>query len=205
MNKIPIGIIGAGGHTRSILNSVDTESFHIQGIYDDNYNKDINEIVCEIPLVGKVADIPQKIQLVLSIGDNKKREKLFFKHFDRILKENIIHKTAIIEGYVRIGNSNQILANCYINAYSSIGNNNLINTGCIIEHETSIGNHNHLSVGSVICGRVTIKNECFIGAGSVIINNISICDNVIIGANAVVISNITEPGVYVGNPTRKVK
>jgi len=33
---------------------------------------------------------------------------------------------------------------------------------------------------------------------------VSICDDVVIGAGAVVTKDITEPGTYVGNPTRKL-
>ena len=34
--------------------------------------------------------------------------------------------------------------------------------------------------------------------------NITICDNVIIGMNSNVIKNINEPGIYVGNPLKKL-
>ena len=34
---------------------------------------------------------------------------------------------------------------------------------------------------------------------------VNICDNVVIGAGAVVTKNITEPGVYVGNPAKKIR
>lgn len=44
-----------------------------------------------------------------------------------------------------------------------------------------------------------------IGAGSVIIGPVDICDNVTIGAMSLVNKSITEPGVYVGTPARRVK
>jgi len=34
---------------------------------------------------------------------------------------------------------------------------------------------------------------------------VQICSNVVIGAGSVVVKNIDEPGVYVGNPARKIK
>lgn len=43
-----------------------------------------------------------------------------------------------------------------------------------------------------------------IGAGSVVIGPIDICDNVTIGAMSLVNKSITEPGVYVGVPVRKI-
>jgi acetyltransferase-like isoleucine patch superfamily enzyme len=54
--------------------------------------------------------------------------------------------------------------------------------------------------GDVIIGnKVFIGNNCYIGPG------VKIVDGVVIGANTVVHEDITEPGVYAGNPIRKVK
>lgn len=52
--------------------------------------------------------------------------------------------------------------------------------------ETKIGNH--ISIGS-----------------NVTILPVSICDKAVIGAGAVVTKDITEPGVYAGNPAKKIK
>lgn len=43
-----------------------------------------------------------------------------------------------------------------------------------------------------------------IGAGSVVIGPVDICDNVTIGAMSLVNKSITEPGVYVGVPARRI-
>lgn len=205
MNKVNVSILGAGGHTRSIINLINSDLYHILGIYDDNYNENSNENVLGIGFKGVISEITLKSKIILSIGDNHKR-KLLFKRFDGgVLLDNLIHKTSLIEQHSNIGNSNQIFANSYINSLVSIGNNNIINTGCLIEHESHIGSHNHISIGSIICGRVYIGNECFLGAGSVIKDKIKICDNVVIGANSLVINDIINPGVYVGSPVIKIK
>jgi acetyltransferase-like isoleucine patch superfamily enzyme len=34
---------------------------------------------------------------------------------------------------------------------------------------------------------------------------VSVCDRVVIAAGAVVTKNITEPGIYVGNPAKKLR
>ena len=68
-----------------------------------------------------------------------------------------------------------------------------------------IGNNCHIAPNSTICGRVQISNNVFIGAGVVIIDKVKICEQVTIGAGSLVLKDITEPGVYVGNPIRKIK
>jgi acetyltransferase-like isoleucine patch superfamily enzyme len=34
---------------------------------------------------------------------------------------------------------------------------------------------------------------------------VAVCDDVVIGAGAVVTKDITEPGIYAGNPARKLR
>lgn len=50
----------------------------------------------------------------------------------------------------------------------------------------------------------TIGNKVSIGSNATIMP-VSICDHVIIGAGAVVTKDIEEPGIYVGNPAKKLR
>ena len=54
-------------------------------------------------------------------------------------------------------------------------------------------------------GEITIGNNVYVGTNAIILPNVHITDNVIIGAGAVVSKDITEDGVYVGVPARRVK
>ncbi len=200
-----VHIVGAGGHTRSLINLLSYSDYLINGIYDNNFDEQNEETIMSSRLIGKISNIKIEDLLVLSYGDNGIREKYFYQYKDQLITENLIHPKTHIENNFKFGISNQIFANVYINSNIVIGDNNIVNTGAIIEHEVEIENHNHISVGSIICGRVKIGNNCFIGAGSTIIDKISICDNVIIGANSVVIKDIDMPGTYVGNPVRRIK
>ena len=51
---------------------------------------------------------------------------------------------------------------------------------------------------------VSSGDNVFLGIDSIVMCNVKICDNVIVGAGAVVTSSIRTPGVYAGNPARKV-
>ena len=48
-----------------------------------------------------------------------------------------------------------------------------------------------------------IGNHVSIGSNATILP-VDICDHVVIGAGAVVTKSITEPGIYAGNPARKL-
>jgi len=52
---------------------------------------------------------------------------------------------------------------------------------------------------------VKIGNGVIIGYRSLIMIGVEINDYIVIGANSVVVKNLTEKGIYVGNPARKIK
>jgi acetyltransferase-like isoleucine patch superfamily enzyme len=49
-----------------------------------------------------------------------------------------------------------------------------------------------------------VGNRVSIGSNATILP-VSICDRAVIGAGAVLTSDITEPGIYAGNPARKIR
>lgn len=205
--KNKVFIVGSGGHCRSVIVLLESNGLKICGIFDDSYRLKTEEVISGYKIYGKVeaASSLRSSKIVLAIGDNKIRAKLFDLFYGSLLKKNLVHPEARIEKRTILGLGNQIFAEAYINSESVIGSNNILNTGCIIEHETIIGNSNHISVGAMLCGKVTLLDRCFIGAGAVIIDKIKICSDVIVGANSVVVEDIKKPGTYVGNPVRKIE
>ncbi|MCY0093034.1 hypothetical protein OEG82_03155 [Hoeflea sp. J2-29] len=49
-----------------------------------------------------------------------------------------------------------------------------------------------------------LGDNVVLGEASILLGPLEICDNVVIGAGALVNKSITEPGIYVGSPARKV-
>lgn len=199
-----IYIFGAGGHTRSLISLLNNQSIKIAGLYDETFDPQKDEIINSCKVIGGLPGYEFAGKIILSYGNNIKRMDLYNNYRANIFTLNISHSTSYIDENVTFGNSNFIFAKAVINSNVQVGENNIINTGSIIEHEVKIGSHNHFSVGSIICGRVEIGDECFIGAGAVINDKIKICNGVTVGSNSVVIRSINEPGIYVGNPVRKI-
>lgn len=200
-------VIGAGGHTRSLMSLIDeSNNYMILGIFDDSFAKFPNEVIGTASLIGSIADIQNSsAKMIVSIGDNIKRKRMVSKFSERVLVDNIIAGSAIIRKDVKIGVANQIFEQAFINAGVLIGDFCVINSKALMEHESIIGNYCHVAVGAIICGRVTIGDNCMIGAGSIIKDRVSIVSDVIIGAGAVVIKDIKSSGTYIGNPLRKIK
>ena len=199
-----IAIIGAGGHTRSLLNILSILGFKIEGIYDNSFKVDQNELIEGIPLKGLIDDIPSALFKIISKGSCNDRAELFAKYKSKVLKNNIVHPSALIETR-DIGIANQVSAMTYISNTACIGNNNIIYSNTSIEHEVKIGDHNVITMNVALCGRVKLGSRVFVGAGASILPSVEVCDDVTIGAGAVVTKNIIESGTYIGIPAKKVK
>ncbi len=56
-----------------------------------------------------------------------------------------------------------------------------------------------------IWGKITLGNNIYVGTNAMIMPGVTIIDNVIIGAGSIVTKSITEDGVYVGVPAKRIK
>ncbi len=197
-----VSIIGAGGHTRTLINLLTLNSIPVNAIYDDNQINNA-ERISGIPVLH-LASISEDEIVLISKGNVP--DKFFYtqKYSKQLMEENIIHPKALIETF-QIGLFNQISPLVYISNTSIVGSHNIIYSGSVLEHESEIGDFNIITVNVSICGRVKIGNRCYLGAGSVILPNITICDDVIVGAGAVVTKNISTKGTYVGTPAKNIE
>lgn len=145
--------------------------------------------------------IAPEIKTVIAIGDNAIRKKVA-KQFDHL--NFSAFNAGKIYGPLKWGEGLIVCPGTILTCNITIGIHCLINLNCTIGHDCIIGDFVTISPGANISGNVTIGNGCYIGSNAVIRDKITICDNVTIGAGGVVVKDITEPGVYVGNPVKKI-
>jgi len=86
-----------------------------------------------------------------------------------------------------------------------IGHNVTIGSLVNIGHNCFIDDHTVITPGCVLCGRVQIGKNCWVGVNSSFKHGVKICDNVVIGQHSNVRHDIIEPGIYAGDPIRKIK
>lgn len=136
---------------------------------------------------GKNVTVVQPVNLYgCSIGDDS-----FIGPFVEIQKD------------VTIGNKTKIQSHAFICELVEVGNN------CFISHGAMF--INDLFADGKPAGGVKEKwkstkigNQVSIGTNATVLP-VTICDNVVIGAGSVVTKNITQPGIYAGNPAKKIK
>lgn len=221
-----LALIGSGGHCKVVIDAIESvpaNSFakhYVDCIADINYKEEDGETICGYKVVdvnklgtstllyekayhNTVIESKVPLNVFISIGDNKTREKYFNKFKSRVLT-NVIHSASIVSTKARLNKGIFINAGAIVNAGVYILDNVIINTGAIVDHDCAIGHNSHIAPGVKLAGRVGIGDNCLIGIGSSVIQNIKICDNVTVGAGSVVTKDITNPGTYVGIPARKV-
>ena len=109
--------------------------------------------------------------------------------------------------FVEIQNNVKIGSGTRVQSHSFICSQVIIGKDCFIGHGVMFVN-DKFSNGEVNFEPpfedTIIGNNVLIGSNATVLP-ISICDDVIIGAGSVVTKDITKPGVYVGNPAKKIK
>jgi sugar O-acyltransferase (sialic acid O-acetyltransferase NeuD family) len=199
-----VAILGAGGHARTLISLLSRMEIEVEGLYDDNFNPQVKEVIEGYPLLGSYSDVQKEAEVVISKGSIEDRYELYKQFEQQLFQPNVIHDSAVIESK-KVGIANQISALTFIAETASIGDHNIIYSQSCLEHEVEIGNHNILTVNVSLCGRAKLGSFIYVGAGAVILPNVEICDHVIIGAGAVVTQSIHSPGTYVGLPAKKMK
>ena len=204
-------LCGAGGHCRSVIDSIDRDKYSDIIILD--LLKMIGKDICSIPVSGTDADIEKFFEMgyrqafiaIGSIGFPKKRIDLYKK-----LKKTgfqfpvIIDSTAIVsKTNVTIDDGVYIGKGVIINTGVHLGSFSIINTGAIIDHDCEIGNFVHIGPGVRMSGEVHVHDNTHVGIGSSLKQTIKIGKNSIIGAGSVVISDIAESVTAFGIPCKE--
>lgn len=108
-----------------------------------------------------------------------------------------------IQKNVKIGKKCRIQSHAFICELVEIGDNCFISHGAMFINDTfSIGRP--AGENKELWRATKIGNNVSVGTNSTILP-VKICDGVVIGAGSVVTKNIKEPGIYAGNPAKKIR
>lgn len=196
-----VALIGAGGLAFEVISFLEKSCrYNVEYLYDSTIKEDIKKNGYLISNKLKI-DIPHFI----AVGYPETKQKII-KSIKVHLKlaSPFIHVLGAQGNNVHIGDGSVIYPMVTLTSNISIQQMATINSNSLIGHDCKIGEMFHASTGSAVSGNVTIGDRVFLGANSCIKEKISICSDVIIGAGGVVIRDIKDPGIYAGNPVRKL-
>ena len=108
-----------------------------------------------------------------------------------------------IQKDVIIGNGCKIQSHSFICELVTIGDNTVIAHGVMFINDL-FATGKPANGDKTLWKNTLIGNNVSIGSNSTILP-VNICDNVVIGAGSVVTKDIKEPGIYLGNPAKKLR
>lgn len=199
-------IIGAGGYSKSVLDSIDYYNYTIKGFLDE-FSMDKEHLGHPV-LWHSLNEIktPEKYFYFIAIGNNLRRKIWYDRLMERNLRLiNVVDKTAVISPEAKIGFGCFFGKMSIVNSKALIGNNCIINTRALIEHGCTLNDHANISTNSVINGDVVIGEGSFIGSSSVTIGQKRVGEWSTVGAGAVVISDVGDNITVAGVPARVIK
>ncbi|MDG0947444.1 acetyltransferase [Bacillus paranthracis] len=208
-----IVVIGSGGFSKQVIEIIEqlnliNPEYKLLGIIDDNKSL-VGTEVLGYEVIGdtdyiKQLSKQQKIQGVIAIADGEIRE-----HISRKLNDvqwvNLIHPSAVVSNYTKLGEGNIICAGVVINPECEMGNHSHINIGSTLGHDVLMLDYVTVMPGSKISGNVNLKSKSMVGTGATIIQGVTIEENVILGAGTVVTKNTKPNYLYVGVPAKEKK
>lgn len=204
-------IVGASGFGRELvqwiedINAVNQE-WNILGFIDDNPDA-LDGYKCDYSIIGDIQTwCPKKDEFfACALAFPSVKQKVV-----KSLKEKgaqfvtLIHPTALINKYAKIGEGVIITPRSNINADAVVGDFVSV-LGSGIGHDAIVGDFTTLSGRCSINGHVKIGKSVYIACGVSIAPSKKIGDCATVGIGSVVISNV-KPGVTVfGNPAKRIE
>jgi sugar O-acyltransferase (sialic acid O-acetyltransferase NeuD family) len=207
-----IVILGTGGNCVDILDTIldinDKQNktvYQCIGFLDDNPEK----WKLSFQGVNVLGPLQKAKELndcffVFGIGSTSnywKRKEIFKKlQINEKNFETIIHPSASVSRFARIGTGSIIFQNVTITSNANIGKFVYVLPNSVISHDTLISDFTCIAGGVCISGNVQVGEGCYIGSNSTIKDGVKIEDACLIGMGSVVIRNVPENTVVVGNP-----
>lgn len=187
-------LIGNGGHAREVMAQM---GIKLECFVDEEYVDDETSSLSKFDPNIHIA--------MIVVADSKNRYDIA----QRLPKEtkffSFIHPTALIMNNVEIGDGSFIGAYSILTTNIKIGKHTILNRSNHIGHDCIIGDYFSAMPGAIVSGNVIISDIVYMGNNSSIREKLSIHSSSIIGMNSAVVKNISEPGVYVGVPAKKIK
>lgn len=200
-----LAIIGASGHGLVVADTAQQCGWRTISFFDDAWPEKTSNGAW--PVLGNTSALCECLTdydgVVVGIGSNLVRV-----HQQRKLRNaaasiiSIIHPSAVISPYARIGVGCVVFAGAVVNAEALIGDGVILNTGCSVDHDCILENYVHISPGAHLAGNVRVREAAWVGIGATVREGTLIGRRAIVGAGAAVVSDVEEGQCVVGVPAR---
>lgn len=193
-------VVGAGGHSKVVVATLQAAGHVVAGIYDDDATLQGSTLL-GVPIKGHVDDSFRcGLPIVIAVGDNHARRGIAQRHTAEFA--TAVHPAAVVHPTCVIGAGSVVFAGVVLQPDAVLGQHVIVNTGASIDHDCRIGDFSHIAPGARLCGGVTVGEGALLGVGASAVPGSRVGAWSIVGAGSVVTKNV-EPGqTVVGVPAR---
>ncbi len=209
MSRLPLIVLGAGGHARVLIDALRILGREIIGVTAPQPSAlpwgiaylGTDDIITEFE-----HSTVELVNGVGSVGRSGLRERLFTTFKQRGYRfTRVRHPTAVIASDVEEGEGVQIMAGAVIQTGTRLDEDVIVNTRASVDHDCRVGAHVHIAPGVVLSGGVQVGASSHIGTGAAVIQNIHIGLRSVVGAGAVVVRDVQSEWTVVGNPAKRIR
>ena len=205
--KLPIIIIGAGGHASVVADALLAAGERVLGFTDADASRH-GRMLCGLPVLGddSVLDSFARADVELANGIGGTRADALRRTVQRGLEAKgwqfatVAHPAAIVSRFAHVVPGAQLFAGCIVQPEATIGAGCIINTAAVIEHDVQLGEFVHVACGAVLCGDVTVGATSHSGAAAVVKQGLTLGAGTVVGAGAVVLRDSAGGVTLVGVP-----
>ena len=164
----------------------------------------IETTILDIPVIPFSSFDPALYSVVVAIGDPQRRKAFVHQMPETTDYITVIHPSAVVSKWVTIGEGSIITAGAVLTYNIRLGRHSQVNLLSTIGHDCQMGDYFTTAPSVNISGNCKAGESVYFGTNSCIREGVTICANVTIGMGSVVLNDISEAGVYVGNPLKKL-
>lgn len=197
-------VIGAGGHSKVVIATIEAAGDIVLGLLDDNTARH-GEQVLGRPILGSITPdmIPSGAVVVLAIGANLDRQRAAARLPAAFA--SVVHPSAVVHPSVTIGEGTVIFAGAIVQPDTTIGSHVIVNTAASIDHDNRIGAFAHVAPGAHLSGTVTVGEGALIGIGSAVIPGMNIGAWATVGGGSAVVHDVPVAAVVGGAPAKELR
>ncbi len=182
---MPLVIVGAGGHGRSVLELVRLDGrYQVQAFLDDQQAAGTQ--VMGVPVWGPTALLDQLpargvSSVHVAIGHNRTRQTLCARARAAGLElATLVHPRAFASPSAVLGAGTALMACAVLGTQAHLGEGAIVNVGAVVDHHARVSNFGHLGANATMAGGSTIGERAWLQAGAALGYGVHLPDDTIV-------------------------
>src|ERR1044072_1062785 len=134
MSDKAVAVIGAGGHAKVVISTLQAAGYIVTDVFDDDPAKQGTSVL-NVPVRGRLSEMAQadRRAAVIAVGSNRIRETLASEIEMEWL--TVVHPQSYVHASVRLGEGSVVFAGAIIQPDTVTGAHAIINTKATIDDD----------------------------------------------------------------------